>query len=280
MIHTFFKIVTFFLFFFSFSVWSQNEDTLINQIKNEDLKIDFQDYINQEQKTLLFFQSHANPNKEGSIALTNEENIAYYDQAVTEWKAFDQAKMRIYRNYYDKKYLEDKGIIYKRFELTNKKINDLYITRFKLLITKISNALKPEKADVLPSDVCQRLTESKELLQPTHDKCKNLGLSIPEETACFANFLRNSVGNQVQKYIGESEEELNISTMIQFVIDNEGNLIFDKFTRSCGILKYDLIVYRGFSSFAASTVFCPAKYNDKNVAIFYNLPIRMVLGGY
>lgn len=274
------KFFKFFLFLFSFSVWSQNTDSLVNLIKNEDLKIDFQEYLNQEQKTLVFFQSQANPNKEGSIELTNEQNILYYDQAVIECKAFDKSKMKIYRNYYDKKYQEDLAHIYKRFNFVNKKINELYIARFKLLKTKISNALKPENADVLPSDVCQRLTESKELLQPTHDTCKNLGLSITDETTCFANYLRNNVAKHIQKFIGESEESTNISTMIQFVIDNEGNLVFDKFTRSCGILEYDLVVYRGFKSFASSTVFCPAKYNDRNVAIYYNLPVRMVFGGY
>ena len=273
------KFFKFFLLLFSFSVWSQNNDSLVNLIKNEDLKIDFQDYLNQEQKTLVFFQSQTNPNKQGSIDLTNEENIVYYDQAVVEWKALTKCKMKIYRYYYDKKYTEDTVHIYKRFGFTDKKINELYIARFKLLKTKISNALKPEKADVLPSDVCQRLTESKELLQPTHDTCKNLGLSTDDETTCFTNYLRKNIGKHIQKFIGETEETINISNILQFVIDNEGNLIFDKFTRSCGNLEYDLVVYRGFKSFASSTVFCPAKYKDKNVAIFYNLPIRMVVQG-
>ncbi|NHM01442.1 hypothetical protein [Flavobacterium difficile] len=274
------KIFKLFLFLFSFSVWSQKNDSLVDLIKNEDLKIDFQEYLKEEQKVLMFFQTKANPNKDGSIEITNEENSAYYDQAVSEYKAFEKAKRLIYRNYYDKIYQEDKVHIYKRFNFVNKKINEFYISRFKLLKTNISNALKPEKADVLPVDICQRLTESKELLQPTHDTCKKLGLSITDETTCFANYLRNNVAQHIQKYIGESDESANISTAIQFVIDNEGNLVFDKFTRSCGILEYDLMVYRGFKSFAASTVFCPAKYNDKNVAIYYNLPVRMVFGGY
>ena len=272
------KFFKFFFLLFSLSVWSQNNENIVNQLKYEDLKIDFQVYLNQEQKTLEFFQSQAIPNKEGSIELTNEQNIVYYDQAVIECKALAKCKMKIYQ-YYDQKYTEDKALVLKRFNDTDKKINELYITRFKLLKTKISNALKPEKADVLPSDVCQRLYESKELLQPTHDTCKNLGLSIEDETKCFANYLRNNVGKHIQKFIGESEETIDISNMFQFVIDNEGNLIFDKFTRSCGNLEYDLVVYRGFKSFASSTVFCPAKYKDKNVAIFYNLPIRMVVQG-
>ena len=273
------KFFKFFLFLFSFSVWSQNDDSLVNLLKHDDLKIDFQVYLNQEQKTIAFFQSQANPNKENSIEQTNEQNILYYDQAVIEFKTLAKYKMKIYQ-YYDKKYAEDKVHIYKKFQETNQKLNTFYLNRFKLLKTKISNAVKPEKADVLPSDVCQRLTESKELLQPTHETCKNLGLTIGEETECFTNFLRKNVGKHVQKYIGDSEESINISTMIQFVIDNEGNLVFDKFTRTCGLLEYDLVVYRGFKSFASSTVFCPAKFKDKNVAIFYNLPIRLTIEGY
>lgn len=273
------KFFKFFFLLFALSVWSQNDENIVNQLKHEDLKIDFQVYLNQEQKTLEFFQSQALLNKDGSIDLTNEQNIAFYDQAVIEYKIFDKSKVKIYR-YYDKKYEKDKELVYKHFQNTNKKLNELYITRIKFLKTKISNALKPEKADVLPSDVCQRLTESKELLQPTHDTCKNLGLSIEDETKCFANYLRKNMANHIQKYIPESEENIEISTMFQFVIDNEGNLIFDKFTRSSGSLEYDLVVYRGFKSFASTTIFCPAKHNDWNVAIFYNLPIRMVIGGY
>lgn len=273
------KLFKIFLFLFSFTVCSQRDDSLVNLLKYDNLKIDFQDYLNQERKTLEFFQSQVQPNKEGVINQTNEENIIYYDQAVSEFNALAKSKIKIYQ-YYDKKYVEDKILIYKQFELADKKINEFYITRFKLLKTKISNVLKPEKADVLPSDMCQRLAESKELLQPTHETCKNLGLSIDEETTCFANYLRKNISKHIQKFIGESEESITISIMIQFVIDNEGNLIFDKFTRSCGILEYDLEVYRGFKSFASSTVFCPAKHNNKNVAIYYNLPVRMVFGGY
>lgn len=273
------KFFKFFFLLFTLSVWSQNDENIVNQLKHEDLKIDFQVYLNQEQKTLEFFQSQVLLNKDGSIDLTNEQNIAFYDQAVIEYKIFDKSKAKIYR-YYDKKYEKDKELVFKHFQNTNKKLNELYITRIKFLKTKISNALKPEKADVLPSDVCQRLTESKELLQPTHDTCKNLGLSIEDETKCFANYLRKNMANHIQKYIPESEENIEISTMFQFVVDNEGNLIFDKFTRSSGSLEYDLVVYRGFKSFASTTLFCPAKHNDRNVAIFYNLPIRMVIGGY
>lgn len=269
-----------FFFLFSLTAWSQNEDSLVSLLKYENLKIDFQDYLNQQRSTLEFFQSQISPNKEAYIERTNEENIIYYDQAFSEYNALAKCKMKIYKNYYDKKYAEDKALIYKHFQVIDIKLNEFYLARFKLLKTIISNALKPEKADVLPSDVCQRLYDSKELLQPTHDTCKNLGLSSNEETTCFANYLRKSIAKHIQKYIEESEESIDISNAIQFVIDNEGNLIFDKFTRSCGNLEYDLVVYNGFKSFALSTIFCPAKYKDKNVAIFYNLPIRMVVQGY
>ncbi len=75
-------------------------------------------YLNQEQKTLEFFQSQAIPNKEGSIELTNEQNIVYYDQAVIECKALAKCKMKIYQ-YYDQKYTEDKALVFRSVYLAS-----------------------------------------------------------------------------------------------------------------------------------------------------------------
>ena len=73
------KFFKFFFLLFSLSVWSQNNENIVNQLKYEDLKIDFQVYLNQEQKTLEFFQSQAIPNKEGSI----ESSVSLFFPLIT-----------------------------------------------------------------------------------------------------------------------------------------------------------------------------------------------------
>ena len=258
--------------------WSQKKDSIISLLKNEDLKIEFQNYLNLEEKIINFFATNSKPNNAEFIDITNQENVTYYDSIINKVKKLNQAKSYFRNNFYDLKYKEDKNFIYERLRKADSTINSLYISRFKIVKTRFKNVKSAEDVEVLPKEVCERLSTENEFLQPTHDTCKNLGLSNNDEVICFANFLRNNVASHIQKYMYEFEDDYyNISTMIQFVIDFEGNLIFDKFTRSSGKLKYDLAVYKGFRSFANVAKFCPAKQKDKSVSIYYNLPIKLVM---
>lgn len=271
------KFLNLFFFLFSLSIWSQNDEVLLNKFKNEDIKVSFQEYLNQEKKTIEFFTTNAKPNKEDKLEISNVENIAYYDQVILELKSLTTLKDYIRYNFYDEKYKYEKSLIYERFKSSDAIIEANYNSRLKIIKTIFKNVKNVTDVDVLPTDVCQRLYESRELLQPTHDSCKNLGLSYEDETTCFTNYLRKNIANYIQRYLLDSEENIAISVTFQFIIDKEGNLVFDKFINTSGSLNYDLVIYKGFRKFASITVFCPAKHKDKNVAVYYKLPIKMVV---
>ncbi|SEQ03523.1 hypothetical protein [Flavobacterium urocaniciphilum] len=271
----------FLLFIVPFFAWSQTDDSILKEIKNEDIKVCFQKYLDQEKITLDFFTESAKLKENDSvIEISNIENIAYYDRAIQELNLLNKTKGELYNKFYYDKNQKDQAKIYKKIFKTDSLINANYVSRFKLLKTKFQNVKKPEDVDVIPTDVCQRLVSGNEMLMPLHDTCKNLNLSTKDEINCSANFIRNKVVQHIQKYLSDFEYGFNISVIIRFVIDSEGNVIFDNFLRCSGELKYDLVAYKGFKSFANSTVFCPAKHNDKNVSVYYNLPIKIVMEEY
>lgn len=257
--------------------YSQTNDSLINQIKTNDLKVYFQKYLDQEKQALNFFVENAKPtNNSDFIEISNIDNIAYYDRAIEELKLINRIKRDIF-NYSDSKYKKDLQLIFTAFDKTDSIINANYISRFKIVKISFKNVKKPEDVDVLPTDVCQRLASENELLMPAHDSCKKLGLPANDEANCSANYLRNQVVQHIQRYLESYEDSFSMSNNLQFVIDSEGNLIFNRFLISSGSLEFDLLSYKGFKSFANSTVFCPAKQKGRNVSVLYTLPIKIVI---
>lgn len=257
--------------------YSQTNDSLINQIKNNDLKVYFQKYLEQEKQALNFFIENAKPSSNSDfLEISNIDNMVYYDKAIEELKLLSRIKKELF-NFYDSKYRKDKELIFIAFDKTDSIINANYISRFKIVKIAFKNVKKPEDVDVLPTDVCQRLASENELLMPTHDACKKLGLAANDEANCAANYLRNQVVQHIQRYLEYYEDSFSMSNSLQFVIDSEGNLIFNRFLMSSGNIEFDLLSYKGFKSFANSTVFCPAKQKGKNVSVIYNLPIKIVI---
>lgn len=271
----------FLLFIVPFFSWSQTDDSILKELKNEDLKLEFENYLKHEAIVLNFIVTNAKPNVGDKIEITNLENIAYYDSIVNKLKVYKKSKNFIRSGQYlDLKFKEDKIIIYKRIKKADSIINANYNSRFKIIKTKIQDSKQKDSSSIVPFEDYKKFIINKELSQPTHESCKNLNLSIDEEANCSANFIRNKIVTHIQNYLEEFDVGINISSAIQFVINKEGSLVFDKFTRSSGNLEYDLIVYKGFKSFSKTTKFIPAKVNEKNVSVYYNLPIKIVMEEY
>lgn len=255
--------------------FSQTNESLIDELKNEDLKPIFQSYLDQEKIAIEFFSSNAKANKEGEIVVTNQENIAYYDEAISKFELLEKHKEYIYTSMYDKKYDKDRMLIYRRINETKSKLDTYYNSRLALLKTKYLSLNDTTDTDIMTSEM--QLDAENDFVYPTHETCKNLNLTVGEEKACLANYLRNKVAKLVQFYLTDVEETTNISSLFRFVISKEGKLVFDRFSKSSGLLEYDLVVYKGFRRFASTAVFTPAKRKDKNVSIYYLIPIKIVV---
>lgn len=269
----FFKIL---LLFFSISTWSQSQEDIVSKIKNEDIKTIFQSYLDQEKIAIEFLSSNAKANVEEKLEISNQENIAFYEKAISEFQLLEKYKKYISQKFYDKKYDKDLRLIYKRFAETKSKIDTYYSSRLAILKTNYTNLTDTTDNNILPSEICMQLVPENGFVYPTHETCKKLELTTEGEKDCFANYLRNKFAKIVQLYLPEVGDTINISSFFRFVIDNEGKLVFDKFIKSSGSLEFDLVIYNGFRRLASSTVFTPAKHNDKVVSVYYVLPVRMV----
>ncbi|MBC5833660.1 hypothetical protein G6N05_02060 [Flavobacterium sp. F372] len=256
--------------------FSQTNESLIDKLKNEDLKTIFQSYLNQEKITIEFFNSNAKANNAENIVVTNQENIAYYEEAISKFQLLEKHKEYIYTSIRDKKYDKDRKLIYDRFVETKSRIDAYYSSRLAILKTNYTNLTDTTDNNILPSKICMQLVPDNDFISPTHETCKNLEVTTGADKSCFANYLRSKIVKLVQLYLPGVEDTLSISSLFQFVINKEGKLVFDKFLKSSGSFELDLAIYKGFRRLAISTVFTPAKHKDKIVSVYYQLPIKMV----
>lgn len=261
------------------SSWSQNDKELLEGIKNKSIKSAFQEYLNHKDKTIEFFVANAKPNNGNNIEITNVENIAFYDQVISELKILTDFEEKIYNQVSYKKHQKDLDIVYKRIASIDSIINENYKSRLKIAKIVYQNSSNQADLDVLSTNLTKKLKSDNELFLPTHESCKNLQLAAQDEETCFLNYLRKNLSNHIAGYVEDIDENVNITTLIQFVIEKEGSLAFHKFMISTGTLKIDLMVYKGFRKLAKTAVFSPAKHNEKNVSVYYQLPLKIVLNG-
>lgn len=275
------KYVLFLLF--SFCTVAQNSNELGSLLKREQQKNNWTNYntIIQEIKDLMLKNSIYEVKKDTIITCSNYLNSEYY-QALKGICTEIEALRSNLINGLD--YNKDKKIIahiQDVFNADNQFLNQLYLKRNKYLKVSIDRIQSPDAVDALPKEVCERYSENGELLYPTHQNCKDKGLTNLEEKNCFENFIRTQFSNVLSEYISDLylEETLNLSVMITFIIDKEGKLDFVNFSRSTGSLHYDLMVYKAFQSIQRNTFFCPARKDNKSVSIYYNLPVKMLIPG-
>lgn len=272
-----------FFLFFSISTLAQNSEDFSQYLTTESQKNNFTKYNNKvnEIQEFIVQNSRIVIEKDTLIEVSNTSNIDFYNGIKTLFAELNTVQNYLYISF---DYTKDKKILEKINQLfsdNKSKINDLYLKRNRFLKVSIDSINSPNSVDALPSEVCERYTENSDILLPTHQNCKDKGLSGSEENKCFENFLRERFSNVIRDYISDLylENTLSLSVMITFIIDKEGRLDFIKFSRSTGSLYYDLLIYKAFQRVQKITVFCPARKDNTSVSIYYVLPIKMVIAG-
>lgn len=274
---------TLFIILFSSTLLAQKSEDFSKYLKTESQKNSFLNYNSKVNEVQDFILKNSNYEieKDTVIKISNSANVEFYNGIKNLYSELNQVQNDFYLGFdyeKDKKTLEK----FNQYFSDNKsKINEAYLKRNRFLKVSIDRISSPNSVDALPSEVCERYTENSDILLPTHQNCKDKGLSGLEENVCFENFLRSRFSNVISDYISDLylENTLNLSVMITFIIDKEGRLDFIRFPRSTGSLYYDLLIYKSFQKIQKNTVFCPARKENTSVSIYYNLPIKMVIAG-
>ena len=274
---------TLFIILFSSTLLAQKSEDFSKYLKTESQKNNFSNYNSKvnEIKDFIVQNSKFEIEKDSVIEVSNTSNIDFYNGIKALFSDLNKVQNDFYLSF---DYNKDKKILEKLnqyFSETKSKINDAYLKRNWYLKVSIDRISSPNSVDALPSEVCERYTENSDILLPTHQNCKDKGLSGFEENKCFENFLRERFSNVIRDYISDLylENTLSLSVMITFIIDKEGRLDFIRFPRSTGSLYYDLLIYKAFQRIQKTTIFCPARKDNTSVSIYYNLPIKMVITG-
>ncbi|WMW76952.1 hypothetical protein RF683_05480 [Flavobacterium sp. 20NA77.7] len=274
--------IFFFLLMVTFSI-AQESETIYKQLKTDEQRKNFTVYIDKVKEIKDFIIQHTNYtiDKDTIIKISNYSNYQFYKNIEVLYDDYSKYKNNLYLSLNSNNELNIINELKIVFQEDNNLLNELYLKRNKYLRVSIDRIHSPNSVDALPKEVCERYTENNEILFPTHQNCKDKGLSPFDENKCFVNIIRSRFSTTISNLISDVylEKTLNLAVTLSFIIDKEGKLEFINFPKSTGGIFYDLLVIKAFEQIQKSIVFCPARKNNISVSIYYDLPFKMVISG-
>lgn len=258
-----------FLFLITISVFGQSENDFIVDIKNEDLKKAYNQFIEFKKNSFTIL------NQSNDFSITSvEENINFFDQLTIEFNNYKTEKNKIFDNFNSKKYEKDFKLIYPKFQKFDSIINDKYLQIFKLI--KINENVYMKKNDNLKINDETNLDFS----LPSQKSCKEKKLNFEEEEICFNNFIRSLLFTRLSPELFiENEKSILISVNLRVMINKKGKLEFIRFLNSSKDILLDLKIYNCLKKISASYDFISAKRNGENIDFIYGLPLKISFTG-